>query len=116
MEMDSTPFRVPAGADDAETLNTVDWAGLVARLGAERDLRRELTARFGAAASFSGNAEAELKRAPARITNGSSEGSPHGEPAVNPAALGDSKAEGPITPSQRVETPASGIEARRGQE
>jgi len=107
MDMDSATFNLRAGFAEGEPLGAVDWPGLVARLGAERDLRRELTSRIDAAASFSTGAAAVLESV--------FEGSVNGEPAVNPAALAVGKAHGGITPVDGAKASDAGNEAR-GQE
>lgn len=104
MDMDSATFNLPANLGDGEPLGALDWPGLVARLGAERDLRRELAARIGAAASFSAGAAAVLE--------GTSTASTNGEPAVNPAALADCKAPAGIRVADGAEASFAGIEAR----
>jgi hypothetical protein len=107
MDMDFSAFKLATGFADGEPLAAVDWSGLVARLAAERDLRRELTARIGAAASFTTGAAAVLESA--------CEGPVDGEPAVNPAALAVGKAHGGIRSDDGANAPAAGNEAR-GQE
>ena len=103
MDLNSFAFRPPGALDEGEPLQALDWAGLLARLGAERDLRRELSSRVGAAgggASFAGGAAWALD-AP----------NSEGEPAVNPEGLADRKSTGGITPATG-ETPAAGSDAR----
>ena len=104
MDLNSFAFRPPGALDEGEPLQALDWAGLVARLGAERDLRRELSSRLGSAgggASFAGGAAWALDEAAAA-----------GEPAVNPEALADRKSTGGITPAAGDQTPAAGSDAR----
>ena len=107
MDMESANFRPAVTGDDGEPLHQVDWFGLVARLGAERDLRRELSSRIGHAASFAAGAAWAL--------DGSAQASPRGEPAVNLEALADRKAAQGITPANTAQARSPGIEAR-GQE
>ena len=104
MDLNSFAFRPPGTFDEGEALHALDWAGLVARLGAERDLRRELSSRLGVAgsvASFAGGAAQALDGTPWA-----------GEPAVNPEGLADRKATGGITPEAGDADPAAGSDAR----
>ena len=104
MDLNSFAFRPPGAPDEGEPLHALDWAGLVARLGAERDLRRELSGRLGAAgggASFAGGAAWAL--------DGPVSDS---EPAVNPEGLADGKATGGITPEAGGADLAAGSDAR----
>ena len=103
MDMESFAYRLPGGAEDGEPLNPLDWGGLLARLNAERDLRRELASRVGApagGASFAAGAAWAL------------DGSRQGQHGVNPDALTDRKSAGGITPAAGAETPAAGSDAR----
>ena len=104
MDMEFSAFRVPGAFDDGEPLNAIDWAGLVARLGAERDLRRELSRQIGAAA-----AGASFAQGAAWAIDGSSA---QGESVVNPEALADFKSTGGITPEAGAQAPAAGSDAR----
>ena len=104
MDLNSFAFRPPGALDEGEPLHALDWAGLVARLGAERDLRRELSSRLGAAgggASFAGGAARALDRP----LSG-------GELAVNPEGLADGKSTGGITPEAGGTDLAAGSDAR----
>jgi hypothetical protein len=104
MDMNSFAFRPPGALDEGEPLQALDWAGLLARLGAERDLRREFSSRLGAAnggASFAGGAAQALDATPWA-----------GELAVNPEGLADRKSTGGITPAAGEQTPAAGSDAR----
>ena len=104
MDLNSFAFRPPGALDEGEPLHALDWAGLVARLGAERDLRRELSSRRGTTdggASFAGGAAWALDAPIAE-----------GEPAVNPEGLADGKATGGITPEAGGADLAAGSDAR----
>ncbi|QGN54808.1 hypothetical protein [Novosphingobium sp. Gsoil 351] len=85
-------------ADDGEgtELRALDWGALLARLGAERDLRRELAKGLAAPrrlADFAGGA--------AIVVSGVSSVSPHNAPSVNPDALADFKSAGGNTSATR---------------
>ena len=89
--------------DDAESedLRPLDWSGLLARLGAERDLRRELTNGLAAprrVADFLGGA--------ALVVAGSS----HSAPGVNPDALANRKSAG----ANRTAAGAKALAAKHG--
>jgi hypothetical protein len=104
MDLNSFAFHPSGAPEEGEPLHALDWAGLVARLGAERDLRRELSSRLGAAgdgASFAGAAVWALE--------GPAAG---GEPVVNPEGLADGKATGGITPATGEQSSAAGSDAR----
>ena len=104
MDMNSFAFRPPGAFDESEPLQALDWAGLVARLGAERDLRRELSSRVGSlpgGASFSHGAAWALDGA-----------RPEGEPPVNPDGLADFKSTEGISPAAGDQPPAAGSDAR----
>ena len=107
MDMESANFRPGTSGDDGEPLHPVDWLGLVARLRAERDLRRELGSRIGQAASFVAGAAWALDET-ARPSSRS-------EPPVNLEALADRKSAQAITPMNEAQARSPGTEAR-GQE
>ena len=82
----SVAFKVSEDGD-FEVLRPLEWSALLARLGAERDLRRELTNGAMApppVADFVGGA--------AQVLSGSS----HDAPGVNPEALANRKSTGGI--------------------
>jgi hypothetical protein len=74
---------------EAGGLRAVDWSALLARLGAERDLRRELARSLAsppAVADFLGGA--------AFVLSGADAASPQDAPSVNPDTLADLKSTG----------------------
>jgi len=88
MEMNPFNLRVPEDADPAEALRPLDWSALLARLAAERDLRREFAARLG------------VRRIGADFMNGAAlvaGDSSHDAPSVNPETLANLKSTGGIT-------------------
>ena len=91
--------------EDREPLHALEWAGLVARLGAERDLRRELTVRVTAP-------RASGSFAPAVWPLGENA---HGAPSINPEALANGKADRGITAVAGAQAPVPDTGAR-GQE
>ena len=103
MDMESFDYRLLGPAEEGERLAPLDWGGLLARLGAERDLRRELAGRNGTstgAASFVAGAAWALDR------------SPQGQRDVNRDALADCKAARGIMSATGTEAPAAGSDAR----
>ena len=90
----SSPRALQAACEDGEgeDLRQLNWAALIARLGAERDLRRELARGLTApqrVADFMGGA--------AQVVGGPSHNPPHDAPGVNPDALANRKSTGGIT-------------------
>ena len=88
---------------DGEILRPLNWGALIARLGAERDLRRELAAGLAAPrriADFMGGA--------AQVVGDSS----HDAPGVNPDALANRKSTGGITDVAGAKAPAAKPGAR----
>ena len=86
----SSPRALQTACEDGEgeILRPLNWGALIARLGAERDLRRELAAGLAAprrVADFMGGA--------AQVVGDSS----HDAPGVNPDALANRKSTGGIT-------------------
>jgi len=104
MNMETPAFRVPGAVDDGEPLGALDWSTLLARLGAERDLRRELSGQTGLAGAGGASFAAAAASALGHI--------PLGEAAINPEALADGKATQANSSAAQAETPAPGIEAR----
>lgn len=102
------PFnlRMPEGIDADESLRALDWSALLARLGAERDLRREF-----AANNMSGGA-ADFVNGAARIAGDSS----HGAQSVNPETLADRKPAEDITAAAREKTRAARKMSVRGKQ
>ena len=81
---------------EPEVLRLLDWGALLARLGAERDLRRELANGLAIArpgADFVGGA--------AQVLSGSS----HDAPGVNPEALANGKSTGGIRTAAGAHSP-----------
>ncbi len=103
--MDMNPFnlRVPEDADPAEALRPLDWAALLARLAAERDLRREFSgvgAVRGVAADFMNGA--------AQVVGDSS----HAAQSVNPDTLANLKSTGGITVAAQAKACVAKLGAR----
>lgn len=87
----SSPRDLQTAREDGEgeDLRPLNWAALIARLGAERDLRRELAKGLAApqrVADFMGGA--------AQVVGGPSHNPPHDAPDVNPDALANRKSTG----------------------
>ena len=98
----SVAFKVPEDGD-AEVLRPLEWSSLLARLGAERDLRRELASGLMApppVADFFGGA--------AQVLSGSS----HDAPGVNPEALANRKSTGGIRTAAEAKAPVAKLGAR----
>jgi hypothetical protein len=72
-----------------EGLRAVDWSALLARLGAERDLRRELARNLA-----SPPAVADFRGGGAFVVSTASTASAQDAPSVNPDALADFKSTG----------------------
>ena len=98
----SVAFKVPEDGD-SEVLRPLEWSALLARLGAERDLRRELASGLMApppVADFVGGA--------AQVLSGSS----HDAPGVNPDALANRKSTGGIRTAAEAKAPVAKLGAR----
>ena len=106
----SSPRALQAAAcedGEGEDLRPLDWAALLARLGAERDLRRELAKGLAApqrAADFMSGA--------AQVVGGPSHNPPHNAPGVNPDALANRKSTGGNTFASGAMAPAAKLGAR----
>ena len=74
---------------ESDALRPLDWSALLARLGAERDLRRELARTLS-----SPRPVADFGRGAALVVGGSSHNAPHDAPSINPNALADLKSTG----------------------
>ncbi|MDP3676910.1 MAG: hypothetical protein Q8R44_17725 [Novosphingobium sp.] len=98
MEMNPFNLRVPKGADTDESLRALEWSALLARLGAERDLRREFAADRGASRTA-----ADFMNGAARIAGDSSQDAQ----SVNPETLADRKSAGHITAAAGGKTRAA---------
>ena len=88
---------------DSLVLRPLEWSALLARLGAERDLRRELASGLMApppVADFVGGA--------AQVLSGSS----HNAPGVNPDALANRKSTGGIRTAAEAKAPVAKLGAR----
>ena len=105
----SSPRALQAACEDGEgeDLRQLNWAALIARLGAERDLRRELARGLTApqrVADFMGGA--------AQVVGGPSHNAPHDAPGVNPDALANRKSTGGITIAAGANAPVAKSGAR----
>lgn len=78
MELNPFDLRMPEGNDSDESLRALDWRALLARLGAERDLRREFAANRARARTA-----ADFINGATLIAGDSS----HGAQSVNPETL-----------------------------
>ena len=107
MKMNFATLRVPEGADaDAnvgEGLRTLDWSALLARLAAERDLRREF-----AAGRATRHAAADFMNGAALVVGDSS----HAAQSVNPDTLANLKSTGGITVAAGSKQPVAMLGAR----
>ena len=107
MKMNFATLRVPEGADaDAnvgEGLRTLDWSALLARLAAERDLRREY-----AAGRATRHAAADFMNGAALVVGDSS----HAAQSVNPDTLANLKSTGGITVAAGSKQPVAVLGAR----
>ena len=100
-------FEAPRQAGEGDALRPLEWSTLVARLGAERDLRRELTNGLAAvrrAADFACGA--------ALITGGSTHDAIRDARGVNPDALTNRKATKGITAAAQTTAPVATYDAR----
>ena len=98
----SVAFKVPEDGD-SEVLRPLEWSALLARLGAERDLRRELASGLmepPPVADFVGGA--------AQVLSGSS----HDAPGVNPEALANRKSTEGIGAAAEAKAPVAKLGAR----
>ena len=98
----SVALKVPEDGDSL-VLRPLEWSALLARLGAERDLRRELASGLMApspVADFVGGA--------AQVLSGSS----HDAPGVNPDALANRKSTGGIRTAAEAKAPVAKLGAR----
>ena len=86
------PGTFAASLDEGEALRPLDWSALLARLGAERDLRRELARNL-----IMPRPVADFGRGAALVVGGPSHDAPHDAPSVNPDALANFKSTGGIT-------------------
>ena len=105
----SSPSDLQAARDEGEgeDLRPLNWAALIARLGAERDLRRELARGLTApqrVADFMGGA--------AQVVGDSSHNSPRDAPDVNPDALANRKSTGVNTIAGGAKAPTAKLGAR----
>ena len=105
----SSPRALQAARDDGEgeELRPLNWGALIARLGAERDLRRELARGLAAPqriADFMGGA--------AQVMGSSSHNAPPDAPGVNLEALANRKSTGGITFAAGAKAPVATSGAR----
>jgi hypothetical protein len=103
MEMNPHSWRVPETVDDGDDLRSLDWRALLARLAAERDLRREF-----AAGRSARHAASDFMNGAALVVGDSS----HPAQSVNPGALANLKATGGITVAAGTNNPVAKLEAR----
>ena len=107
MEMNLATLRVPEGADDGanvgEGLRTLDWGALLARLAAERDLRREF-----ATSRATRHAAADFMNGAALVVGDSS----HIAQSVNPDTLANLKSTGGIMVAAGTKVPVAMLGAR----
>ena len=106
MEMNPATLRIPQGADGADEgddLRTLEWSALLARLAAERDLRREFAAGREAC-----RAAADFVNGAALVAGDSS----HAAPTVNPDTLANLKSTGSIEVAARANMPVARLGAR----
>ena len=103
------PGAFEAARDDAEgdALRPLDWSALLARLAAERDLRRELVSGLNAPRRF-----ADFMGGAAQVVSGPSHNAPHDAPGVNPDALANRKSTGGNTFASGAMAPAAKLGAR----
>lgn len=102
----SSAFAAIFEDGEREGLRALDWSALLARLGAERDLRRE----FAASRGMSRNA-ADFMNGAALVVGDSS----HDAPEVNPETLAHRKSTGGITVAAGAKAPAAKLGARGNQ-
>ena len=107
MEMNPATLRLLEGADDGvgegEGLRTLEWSALLARLAAERDLRREFAAGRDAC-----RAAADFINGAALVAGDSS----HVAPSVNPDTLANLKSIGSIKVAAGAKVPVARLGAR----
>ena len=106
MEMNPATLRIPQsadGADEGDDLRTLEWSALLARLAAERDLRREFAAGREAC-----RAAADFVNGAALVAGDSS----HAAPTVNPDTLANLKSTGSIEVAARANMPVARLGAR----
>ena len=82
-------FGTPRDEREGDALRPLDWSVLLARLGAERDLRRERARNLATERPI-----ADFGRGAALVVGGPSHNPPHDAPSVNPDALADCKSTG----------------------
>ena len=105
----SSPGGLQAARDDGEgeELRPLNWGTLMARLGAERDLRRELARVLAAPQRV-----ADFRDGAAQVVGGPSHYPPHDAPGVNPDALANRKSTGGIPFSGGAMAPVAKSAAR----
>lgn len=107
MEMNPSSWHVPecadAAANDAEGLRTLEWSALLARLAAERDLRREF-----AGNPVVGRKAADFINGAALVVGGSSLDAP----SINPVTLANRKSTRCITRAVGAKAPIAQLDAR----
>ena len=110
--MDPTlPFpsacEAPRQDGESDALRPLDWNTLMARLGAERDLRRELANGLAAVQPV-----ADFACGAALITGGSPHNAYHDARGINPDALINRKATAGIAAAARTTAPVATYDAR----
>lgn len=101
----SGSFAAARDEGESDPLRPLDWTALLARLGAERDLRRELVRNLGTP-----RAVADFGHGAALVLGDPSHGVPHNAPSVNPDALAGCKS----TRGNRVAVGPNGTAAQLG--
>lgn len=103
MEMNPHNWRVPQSVDEGEDLRPLDWRALLARLAAERDLRREFAAGQGAR-----NVASDFMNGAALVVGDPSQAAQ----SVNPDTLAILKPTGSMAVSTGANVPVAKPEAR----
>ena len=85
----SGAFLPARDESESDALRPLDWGALLARLGAERDLRRELARNLATPRPV-----ADFGHGAAFVMGGPSHEASHDAPSVNPDALADCKSTG----------------------
>ena len=96
-------FKTPRDDSESDALRPLNWSALLARLGAERDLRRELASGLMATPTL-----ADFVGGAAQVLSGSS----HDAPGVNPDALANRKSTGGIRTAAEAKAPVAKLGAR----
>ena len=103
----SDAFEASRQDGEGDALRPLEWSTLVARLGAERDLRRELTNGLAAVRPV-----ADFACGAALITGGSTHHALRDARGVNPDALTNRKSTQGITAAAQTTAPVATYDAR----